>query len=106
MNDGLLCGQAQNGVNFDFQIKIDLEVQGQPPSKTVAIGILVYLWSKFGDPGLNESHIIARTNKDLTHGRTDALTHVRTRRLTQAAIIAKSQNCPQVKLTDVSPKKI
>ena len=25
----LLCGQAQNGVNFDFEVKFDLEGQGQ-----------------------------------------------------------------------------
>ena len=25
----LLCGQAQNGVHFDFEVKCDLEGQGQ-----------------------------------------------------------------------------
>ena len=29
--DELSRGQAQNGVNFDFEVKFDLEGQGQPP---------------------------------------------------------------------------
>ena len=31
--DELLRGQAQNGVNFDFELKFDLESQGQTPPK-------------------------------------------------------------------------
>ena len=31
--DELSCRQAQNGVTFDFEIKYDLEGQGQSPSK-------------------------------------------------------------------------
>ena len=31
--DELLRGQAQNGVNFDFEVKFDLEGQGQSPPK-------------------------------------------------------------------------
>ena len=31
--DELSCGQAQNGVNFDFEVKFDLEGQGQSPQK-------------------------------------------------------------------------
>ena len=31
----LLSGQAQNGVNFDFEVKFDLEGQGQSPPKTI-----------------------------------------------------------------------
>ena len=31
------CGQAQNGVNFDFEIKFDLEGQGQSPPKTIGM---------------------------------------------------------------------
>ena len=30
-------GQAQNGVNFDFEVEFDLEGQGQSPSKTIEI---------------------------------------------------------------------
>ena len=35
--DELSHGQAQNGVNFDFAVKFDLEGQGQSPPKTIAI---------------------------------------------------------------------
>ena len=31
--DELLCRQAQNGVTFDFEVKFDLEGQGQSPPK-------------------------------------------------------------------------
>ena len=30
-------GQAQNGVNFDFEVKFDIEGQGQSPPKTIRI---------------------------------------------------------------------
>ena len=30
-------GQAQNGVNFDFDVKFDLEGQSQSPPKTIGI---------------------------------------------------------------------
>ena len=29
--------QAQNGVNFDFEVQFDLEGQGHSPSKTIGI---------------------------------------------------------------------
>ena len=35
--DELSCLQAQNGVNFDFEVKFDLEGQGQSPPKTIQI---------------------------------------------------------------------
>ena len=44
--DELLHGQAQNGVNFDFEVKFDLEGQGQSPPKT--IGILTKVFYTFG----------------------------------------------------------
>ena len=31
--DELSCRQAQNGVKFDFEVKFDLEGQGQSPQK-------------------------------------------------------------------------
>ena len=31
--DELSCGQAQNGVNFDFEVKFDHEGLGQSPPK-------------------------------------------------------------------------
>ena len=68
--DELSREQAQNGVNFDFEVKFDLEGQGQSPPKTnsdLNQGIL-HLWSKFGDPSLNGWWVIARTNL-VTDGR-------------------------------------
>ena len=50
---------------------------------------LLHLWSKFGDPSLNGSRVIARTSKWLTHTRT----HTRT----QAMTIPEGQNWPRVK---------
>ena len=38
---------------------------------------LLHLWSKFGDPSLNRSRVIARTRKWLTHRRTDRHTHTK-----------------------------
>ena len=35
--DDLSRGQAQNRVNFDFEVKFDLEGQGQSPPKTIGI---------------------------------------------------------------------
>ena len=39
-------GQAQNGVNFDFEVKFDLEGQGQSPPRT--IGILTKVFYIYG----------------------------------------------------------
>ena len=36
-DDELSRGQAQNGVNFDFEVTFDLEGQGQSPPKTIGI---------------------------------------------------------------------
>ena len=70
--DELSCGQAQNGVNFDFEVKFDLEGQGQSPPKT--IGILTKVFYTYG-PNLV---IVAWTGDELSHGqtwwRTDGLT--------------------------------
>ena len=38
--------QAKNGVNFYFEVKFDLEGQGQSPQKT--IGILTKVFYNFG----------------------------------------------------------
>ena len=90
-------GQAQNGVNFYFEAKFDLEGQVQSPPKTIGILTKVlHLWSKFGDPSLNGWWVIARTSSWLTHGRTDGHTH--THRQTQATTIPEGQNWPWVKI--------
>ena len=44
--DELSRGQAQNGVNFDFEVEFDLEGQGQSPPKT--IGILTKVFYTYG----------------------------------------------------------
>ena len=72
--DELSHGQAQNGVNFDFEVKFDLEAQGQSPPKT--IGILTKVFYIYG-PNLV---ILAETGHELSRGQahdwhTDGHTH-------------------------------
>ena len=68
------CGQAQNSVNFDFQVKFDLEGQGQSTPKTIGIltKMFLHVWFKFGDSSWNQSQVIARTSSWLAPTRTDA----------------------------------
>ena len=56
--------QAQNGVNFDFEVTFDLEDQGQSPPKT--IGILTKAFYTY-DPNLV---ILAWTGDELSCGQT------------------------------------
>ena len=63
MDGELWCGQAQNGVNLDFQVKFDLEGQGRSVHNRDLNQGLLHLCSKFGDPSLNGSRVIARTSK-------------------------------------------
>ena len=81
--DVLSRGQAQNRVNFDFEIKCDLEGQGQSPQKTILI--LTKVFYTYG-PHLV---ILAWTGDRLsrgqasdyrTHGRTDGHTDRRSQR--------------------------
>ena len=60
--DELSFGQAQNGVNFDFEVKFDLKGQGQSPPKI--IGILTKVFYIYG-PNLV---ILAETGHELSHG--------------------------------------
>ena len=62
--DELSREQAQNGVNFDFEVKFDLEGQGQSPKKT--IGILTKVFYTYG-PNLV---ILAWTGDELSRGQT------------------------------------
>ena len=64
MGDKLWCGQAQNGVNFDFDLKFGLEGQGQLPRKT--IGTLTKVFCIFG-PHLV---ILAWTGEELSRRQT------------------------------------
>ena len=70
-------GQAQNGVNFDFEVKFDLEGQGQSPPKT--IGTLTKVFYTYG-PNLV---ILAQRGDELSHGQACGYrTHRRTHRQT------------------------
>ena len=60
--DELSLGQAQNGVNFDFEVKFDLEGQGQSPPKTIEI--LTKVFYIYG-PNLV---ILAETGHELSRG--------------------------------------
>ena len=64
MGGELWCGQAQNGVNLDFQVKFDLEGQGRSVHKK--IGILTKVFCIFG-PSLV---ILAWTGPELLRGQT------------------------------------
>ena len=80
--DELSHGQAQNGVNFDFEVKFDLEGQGKSPLKT--IGILTKVFYICG-PNLV---ILAETGHELSRGQardwhTDGHTHTDRRRQRQ-----------------------
>ena len=91
--DELSREQAQNGVNFDFEVKFDLEGQGQSPPKT--IGILTKVFYTYG-PNLV---ILAWTGDELSRGQTWWRTDWRTDGRTQATTIPEGQYWPRVKKT-------
>ena len=91
--------QTQNGVNFDFEVKFDLEGQGQSSPKT--IGALTEVFYTYG-PNLvilawTGDESLRRQTWWRTDGRTDWRTDWRTDRRTQAVTIPWGQNWPQVK---------
>ena len=93
MGDELSHGQTQNGVNFDFAVKFDLEGQGQSPPKT--IGILTKVFYIYG-PNLM---ILAETGHELSRGQAhDWHTDGHTHRQTQATTIPEGQYWPRVKI--------
>ena len=92
----LWYGQAQNGVNFFFDITFDLEGQGQSPSKTIGI------WNKVFYTYSPNSVILAWTGDELWRGQASAYRRHRqtdghTDRQTQATTIPEGQYWPQVK---------
>ena len=62
--DELSLGQAQNGVNFDFEVKFDLEGQSQSPPPPKKIEILTKVFYIYG-PNLV---ILAETGHELSRG--------------------------------------
>ena len=87
------CGQDQNCVNFDFQVKFDLEGQGQSTPKT--IGILTKLFCMSG----SNLVILAGTSDKLSHGQArDWRPHGQT----QATTIPEGQNWPWVKNENIT----
>ena len=62
--DELSRGQAQNGVNFDFEVKFDLEGQDQSPPKTIGI------WTKVFYTYDQNLVILAWTGDELSRGQT------------------------------------
>ena len=92
--DELSREQAQNGVNFDFEVKFDLEGQGQSPPKT--IGILTKVFYTYG-PNLV---ILAWTGDELSRGQTWWRTDWRTVGRTQATTIPEGQYWPRVKTVE------
>ena len=64
MGNELWCGQAQNGVNSDFEFIFDLESQGQLPHNT--IGTLTRVFYTYG-PNLV---ILAWMGDELSCGQT------------------------------------
>ena len=82
------CGQVQNCVNFDFQVKFDLEGQGHSTPKT--IGILTKLLCMSGSSLV----ILAGTSDKLSRGQAhDWRPHGQM----QATTIPEGQNWPRVK---------
>ena len=78
-SDELSRGQTQNGVNFYFKVKFDLEGQGQSPPKTIEI--LTKVFYTYG-PNLV---ILAWTGDELSCGQASAYgTHGQTHRQTNA----------------------
>ena len=87
MGDELSRKQAQNWVNFDFEVIFDLEGQGQSPPKT--IGILTKVFYTYGQNLV----ILAWTGDELSRGQTWWRTDGRT----QATTIPEGQYWPRVK---------
>ena len=87
--DELSRGQGQNGVNFDFEVKFDLEGQSQSPPKTK--GILTEVFYTYG----SNLMILVWTGDKLSR----AQTWWRTDEQTQATTIPEGQYWPRVKMS-------
>ena len=78
MGDELSRGQAQNGVNFDFEVKFDLEDHSQSPPKT--IGILNKVFYTYGPNLVILAWMGDELSRRQTWWRTDGLTDRRRQR--------------------------
>ena len=55
--------QAQNCIKSDFKLNFTLKVKLDQPQNNRGLNqVILHLWSKVGDPSLNESWVMARTN--------------------------------------------
>ena len=98
--DELSCRQAQNGVIFYFEVKFDLEGQGQSPPKM--IGILTKVFYTYG-PNLV---ILAWTGDELPRGQaSDYHTHERTDGRTDTQTDAGNDNTRRPKLASGNKMK-
>ena len=90
MGGELWCGQAQNGVNLDFQVKFDLEGQGRSVHKTIGTLIKVFriLEPNFVILAWTVPSYCADNQMIDTHRQTDRHTHTQT----QATTIPEGQN--------------
>ena len=92
--DELSRGHAQNGVNFDFEVKFDHESQGQSSPKT--IGILTKDFYTYGTNPL----ILAWTSVELSRGQTLVTDGLMDGRTMQATTIPEGQDWPRVKMQE------
>ena len=91
-SEKLSCGQAQNEVKFDFQVKFDLVGQGWSPPKIIGILTNVFCVSH---PNLV---ILAWMADELwCRQASDWYTHTGTDTQTQAMTIPEGQNWPRIK---------
>ena len=107
--DALLCGQAQNGVNFYFEVKFDLESNSQSPPKSIGIITKVFYTLESNSQSPPKSigiitkvfykWVIVRTSKWLPYTRTDGRTYTQTdagNDNTRMPKLASGKNWPRV----------
>ena len=64
------------GSILTFKLTLTLKVKVNHPTNNRDLShVVLLLWSKFGDPGLNGSQVETRTSKGLMHEHMDVQTH-------------------------------
>ena len=89
--DALFLRQAQNGVNFDFEVKFDLEGQSQSPPKTIEI--LTKVFYIYGPNLVILAERVMSYHADKLRVDAHARTHIDRRRQRQ---YLKAKNWPRV----------